>query len=243
MVGGVVSCPRFVKWLEAVGQFNDEVLIVPEDRWLTVKMMDPAHFVAVYSRLDVSEPLYDAFAIDVNDVVKLLKHVRDDVQIVYDKERGRLFIKNEKFVLGINTLDASQFSQLKELNLVFDAKTEIDIEHYVRVIKNLRKSWVDPITFVAGKDYGVRIEAKTEFSSFTDSFGGPSTVEFYNGVTEVKANFGAIYLEKIANALKLLSRLPNATFATLELKTNRPARFTLKDTDLEFVVYIAPRID
>jgi hypothetical protein len=241
-MAGVVSCPRFVKWLEAIGNFVDEVLIVPEDEWLTVKVMDPAHIVAIYTKLNVGEPLYDAFAINIEDVVKLLKHVRDDVQIVYDKERSKLYVRNEKFVLGISTLDASQFSQLKELSLDFDAKTEVEIEAFAKVIKDLRRSWVDPVKFVADRN-GLRIEAKTEVSTFTRSFGGPSTVEFYNGATEAKASYGTIYLERIANSLKLLSRLPNSTFATLELKTDRPARFVLKDSDLEFVVYVAPRID
>jgi len=239
---GVVNCQRFVKWLEAVGQFVDEVLIVPEDEWLTVKFMDPAHIVAIYTKLNVGEPLYDPFAVNVNDVVKLLKHVRDDVAIVYDKERSRLFVKGTNFVLGISTLDASQFSQLKELNLDFDAKTEVYVEEFYKFIRDLRRSWVGSIKIIADQN-GVRIEGRTEVSTFSRSFGGPSTVEFYNGVTEVKASFSTIYLEKIANSLKLLSRLPNATYAVLELKTDRPAKFALEDTDVEFIVYIAPRMD
>jgi hypothetical protein len=239
-MAGVVNSQRFVKWLQAVGQFADEVLIVPEDEWLTVKFMDPAHIFAIYSRLNVSEPLYDAFAIDVNDVIKLLKHVKDDVQIVYDKELKRLFVRGSNFVIGVNTLDPDQFSQLKELNLEFDAKTEIEIEAFAKTIKDLQRSWVDPIKIVADQN-GVRIEGKTEVSSFVRSFGG--SIEFYNGVGEVKASFSTIYLEKIAKSLQLLAKLPNAYYATLELKTDRPAKFTLKDTDLEFVAYVAPRID
>jgi len=241
-MAGVVSCPRFVKWLQAIGNFVDEVLIVPKDEWLTVKFMDPAHIVAVYSRLNVSEPLYDAFAINIEDLVKLLKSVKDDVQVVYDKERSKLYVRNEKFVLGISTLDASQFRPISELNLSFDAKTEVDVEEFYKFIRDLRRSWVDPIKIIVGQN-GVRIEGRTEVSVFSRSFGGPSTVEFYNGVTEAKASYGAIYLEKIANSLKLLSRPPNAYYATLEIKTDKPAKFTLKDTDLEFVVYVAPRID
>jgi hypothetical protein len=240
---GVVNCKRFTSWLQAVGQFVDEVLIVPEDEWLTVKVMDPAHIVAIYTKLNVGEPLYDAFAINIEDVVKLIKHVRDDVQVLYDKERNKFYVRNEKFVMGISTLDASQFSQLQELRLIFDAKTEIDVEEFYKFIKDLRRSWVDPIKFVADSQHGLRVEARTEVSAFQRILSTPSYMEFYNGTSEVKVSFGTIYLEKIANSLKLLSRPPNAYYATLELKTDNPAKFTLKDTDLEFVVYIAPRID
>ena len=242
-MAGVVSCPRLVKWLQAIGNFVDEVLIVPEDTWLTVRFMDPAHIVAVYSRLDVSEPLYDAFAINIEDLVKLLKSVKDDVQVVYDKERSKFYVRSEKFVIGVNTLDASQFSPLKELSLIFDAKTEVEIDEFAKFIKDLRKSWVDSVKFVADSQHGLRVEAKTELSAFQRILSTPRSVEFYNGSSEVKASFMTIYLEKIANSLKLLSRPPNAYYATLELKTNRPARFTLKDTDLEFISYIASKMD
>jgi hypothetical protein len=62
-------------------------------------------------------------------------------------------------------------------------------------------------------------------------------------VGEVRVQFLTRYLSLIIHALAILSRLPNATFCTIELKTNHPARFTLKDDDLIFRAYIAPRVD
>jgi hypothetical protein len=228
---------RFIKWLEAASQFSNEVLIEPDDEWLMIKTLDDYHISAVFTKLKLEEPLYDKFAVDIKRLLRFLKHVRGRITLSLEGEK--LLIEGEGFTLRIDTLDPGRFRPIPEPNIKFDAEIDVEIALLSDALKDLRK--VDVIAFIVDKVNGLRIEAKTETSQYSCWLGTPSF--FYKEVAEVRANFSSYYLARIVNALKTLERPPNTTFATLKLKTNHPAKFTLKDDDLLFTAYIAPRLD
>jgi hypothetical protein len=123
------------------------------------------------------------------------------------------------------------------LKVSFVLSADVEISLLVDVLKRLER--VDEIAFVADKD-GLRIEAVTETSRYSQWLGTPM---YYGQAQEVRAKFATQFLGPIINALSILSRPPNATFSTVELKSDYPARFTLTDSDLLFRAYIAPRLD
>ena len=231
-----VGASRLTKFLEAVYQFSEEALLMPEDEWLAVRAIDRPHITAAFGKLRLEEPVYEKFAINLRHALRFLKSIRGEVQLKL--EDRKLVIKGNGFVLKIDTIDPDSLKPVSEPSLTFDLSADVEIPLLVDVLKHLRR--VDVITFVADKD-GLRIEAKTETTRYSQWLGTPT---FLNSqVPEVRVNFLRQFLIQIVNALSVLSRPPNATFSTIELRSNYPARFTLTDDDLHFRAYIAPRLD
>jgi hypothetical protein len=232
-----VSASRLVKWLEAISQFSDKILVEPDGEWLAVRTLDEQHIIAAFTKLKQELPLYDKFAIDIKHLLRFLKHVRGPIRLSLDG--GQLLVEGNGFSLRIDTIDPAPFKPISEPNIKFDAEVDVEIALLSDALKDIRK--IDVITLVVDKLSGVRIEASTETSRYSCWLGSPSFVN--HEVAEVKVQFITYFLTRIVNALKILERPPNAYFTTLELKTNHPAKFTLTDNDLDFRAYIAPRLD
>jgi hypothetical protein len=225
---------RLSKFLEAFSQFSEEVLLEPEDEWLKVRAIDRLHITAAFGKLKLEEPLYDKFGINLRNVLRFLKYIHGQAQLRL--EDRKLVIEGSGFSLKIDTIESNTLMPIPEPALSFDLSADIEISLLVDVLRRLKKT--DEITFVADKD-GLRIEAITETSKYSQWLGTPTFVQ----VQEVRVKFATQFLSPIVNALAILSRPPNATFSTVELKTNHPAKFTLTDNDLVFRAYIAPRLD
>jgi hypothetical protein len=231
-----VSASRFAKFLEAFSQFSEEVLLEPEDEWLGVRAIDKTHVIAAFGKLKLEEPLYDKFGLNLRHALRFLKRIHSEVQLRL--EDGKLLVEGTGFSLKLDTIDPASFKLYSEPNLKFDLDADVEIALLADVLKKLRR--VDAIEFIADRDSGLRLEAATETSRFSQWLGTPT---LYGQVQEVRVKFNAHYLSQIIKALEILSRPPNATFTRIELKSNYPGRFTLTDSDLVFRSYIAPRVD
>jgi len=231
-----ISASRFAKFLEAVSQFSEEVLLEPEDEWLKVRAIDGTHVIVAFGKLKLEEPLYDKFGLNLRHALRFLKRIHGEVQLRL--EDGKLLVEGTGFSLKLDTIDPASFKLYSEPNLKFDLDADVEIALLADVLKKLRR--VAVIEFIADRDNGLRLEAVTETSRFSQWLGTPT---LYGQVQEVRVKFGTHFLSQIIRALEILSRPPNASFTTIELKTNYPGRFTLTDNDLRFRVYIAPRED
>ena len=231
-----IRASRFAKFLEAFSQFSEEVLLEPEDEWLRVRAIDGTHVIAAFGKLKLEEPLYEKFGLNLRHALRFLKRIHGEVQLSI--EGMKLVIEGHGFSLKIDTIDPASFKLYSEPNLKFDLDADVEIALLADVVKKLRR--VDAIEFIADRNNGLRLEAVTETSKFSQWLGTPT---LYGQVQEVRVRFGTHFLSQIIRALEILSRPPNATFTTIELKTNNPGRFTLTDNDLRFRVYIAPRED
>ena len=226
-----VSASRFAKFLEAVSQFSEEVLLEPEDEWLKVRAIDGTHVIAAFGKLKLEEPLYDKFGLNLRHALRFLKRIHGEVQLRL--EDGKLLVEGTGFSLKLDTIDPASFKLYSEPNLKFDLDADVEIALLADVLKKLRR--VAVIEFIADRDNGLRLEAVTETSRFSQWLGTPT---LYGQVQEVRVKFGTHFLSQIIRALEILSRPPNASFTTIELKTNYPGRFTLTDNDLRFRVYM-----
>ena len=227
---------RFTKFLEAFSYFADKVLLIPEDEWLTIRAIDRLHITAAYGKLRLEEPIYEKFGIDLSRALKFLKRVHGEITLRL--ENRKLVLEGAGFSLKIDTLKPESVDSISEPQLDFDLNADVEIALLVDALKNLKK--VDEIIFVADRTTGLWIKAETETSRYSQWLGTPT---FNAGATEVRVKFATQFLSQIIKALEILSRPPNATFTSVELKTNYPGRFTLTDDDLRFRAYIAPRVD
>jgi hypothetical protein len=231
----VIMASRFKKFLEALSYFSKEVLLVPEDEWLSASALDKFHVTAAYAKLRLESPLYNSFGVDVRRLLRFLRGVTGELTL--NLEGKKLTVEGHGFTLKVDTIDPQAFKPVAEPQLSFDLVTDVEIDQLAESLRHLKR--VDVTRFVGNKD-GLWIEASSETSRYSQWLGTPTFLS--DQIKEVSVKFLTQFLKPIVDALSVLSRPPSATGVLIELKTSYPGRFSFTDNDLHFRAYIAPRL-
>jgi hypothetical protein len=231
----VIMASRFKKFLEALSNFSEEVLLVPEDEWLSASVLDKFHVTAAYAKIKLESPLYNSFGVDVKRLLRFLRGASGELSL--GLEGNKLTVEGHGFTLKIDTIDPKAFKPVAEPRLSFDLVTDVEIDLLAESLRHLKR--VDVTRFVGNKD-GLWIEASSETSRYSQWLGTPTML---SEVSEVRVKFLTQFLRPIIDALAVLSHASRATGVLIELRSNYPARFSFTDDDLRFRAYIAPRLD
>jgi hypothetical protein len=231
-----VSASRFKKFLEALSNFSEEVLLVPEDEWLSASVLDKFHVTAAYASLKLESPLYNSFGVDVRRLLRFLRGVTGELTLNLEGEK--LTIEGRGFTLKVDTIDPKAFKPVAEPQLSFDLVTDVEIDQLAESLRHLRREEI--VRFIGNRE-ALRIESSSGTVQYSQWLGIPAFLN--EQIKEVTAKFSTQFLKPIVDALSVLYRPPRATGVLIELRTNYPARFSFTDDDLHFRAYIAPRLD